>query len=93
MTPRFYVTEGTRVNRQDGAGYGIGRTTAYHFSEPVNKFTVHIDGDLAFVKADANFIVDGELRSNNPDYFTLIRADGAWKFVNISYVTKAPEQK
>jgi ketosteroid isomerase-like protein len=64
-----------------------------HFREPVNEFTVHVDGDLAFVRADANYIVDDEVRSNNIDYFTLIRVDGAWKFVNASFVAKAPKQK
>lgn len=63
------------------------------FREPVNEFTVHVDGDLAFVRADANYIVEGEVRSNNIDYFTLIRVDAAWKFVNASFVTKAPGQK
>jgi len=62
------------------------------FREPVNNFTVHIDGDLAFVRADANYIVDDEVRANNLDYFTLVRVDGAWKFVNASFVSKAPAQ-
>ena len=65
-------------------------TTRHRFREPVNEFTVHVDDGLAFVRADANYIVDGEVRSNNIDYFTLIRVDGVWKFVNASYVTKAP---
>jgi ketosteroid isomerase-like protein len=62
------------------------------FREPVNHFTVHVDGDLAFVRADANFIVEGEVRSNNIDYFTLVRVGGAWKFVNASFVSKPPAQ-
>jgi ketosteroid isomerase-like protein len=63
-----------------------------HFREPVNEFTVLVDGDLAFVRADANYIVDDEVRSNNIDYFTLIRVDGSWKFVNASFVAKASKQ-
>ena len=68
----------------------IAANKRYRFREPVNHFTVHLDGDLAFVRADANFIVEGEVRSNNIDYFTLIRVDGAWKFVNASFVSKPP---
>lgn len=60
------------------------------YQEPVNEFTVHVaDGQLAFVRADAYLIRDGQRRSHNVDYFTLIRdADGEWKFVNGSYTTK-----
>jgi ketosteroid isomerase-like protein len=60
------------------------------YQEPVNEFTVHIaDGQLAFVRADAYLIREGQRRSHNIDYFTLIRDDeGNWKFVNGSYTTK-----
>lgn len=60
------------------------------YQEPVSEFTVHIaDGQLAFVRADAFLIRDGQRRSHNVDYFTLLRdADGHWKFVNGSYTTK-----
>ena len=68
----------------------IAADKRYRFREPVNHFTVHLDGDLAFVRADANFIVNGEVQSNNIDYFTLIRVDGVWKFVNASFVSKPP---
>jgi hypothetical protein len=56
----------------------------------VSEFTVHIDdGQLAFVRADARLIRDGQVRSHNIDYFTLIRDnDGTWKFVNGSYTAK-----
>jgi ketosteroid isomerase-like protein len=60
------------------------------YQEPVNEFTVHVaDGQLAFVRADAYLIREGQRRSHNIDYFTLIRDDeGNWKFVNGSYTTK-----
>lgn len=62
------------------------------YQEPVSEFMVHIDdGQLAFVRADAHLIRDGQVRSHNIDYFTLIRdSDGNWKFVNGSYTTKPP---
>ena len=65
------------------------------YQEPVTEFTVHIDdGQLAFVRADAQLIRDGQVRSHNIDYFTLIRDnEGNWKFVNGSYTTKPVEPK
>ena len=65
------------------------------YQEPVTEFTVHVDdGQLAFVRADARLIRDGQVRSHNIDYFTLILdSDGHWKFVNGSYTTKPVEQR
>lgn len=58
------------------------------YTEPVTKYTVHMErGMLAFVKADAILIRDGQPRSNNFDYFTLIKENGNWKILNGSYVS------
>jgi len=58
------------------------------YTEPVSEFTVHVDnGQLAFVRADATLMQDGEAQSHNIDYFTLIRHDGAWKILNGSYTS------
>jgi len=58
------------------------------YTEPVSKFTIHIDGGmLAFVKADAVLISNGKPQSNNFDYFTLIKENGDWKILNGSYVS------
>jgi hypothetical protein len=70
------------------------RTTWSRFREPVAKYTIHVeDSMMAFVRADATLIRDGQARSHNIDYFTLVRQDGAWKFLSASYVAKpiAPE--
>ena len=63
-----------------------------NYEEPVNHYTVHIDdGQLAFVRADATLMRDGQARSSNVDYFTLLRnSKGEWKFVNGSYTAKPP---
>lgn len=58
------------------------------YTEPVSKYTVHMDkGMLAFVKADAILKVNGEAKTNNYDYFTVIKEDGKWKILNGSYVS------
>ena len=64
------------------------RSNPTKYTEPVSNFTVHMEmGMLAFVKADAIFIINGEPRNNNFDYFTLIKEDGKWKILNGSYVS------
>ena len=58
------------------------------YTEPVSDFTVHMEmGMLAFVRADATFIINGEPKNNNLDYFTLIKENGKWKILNGSYVS------
>jgi len=58
------------------------------YTEPVSEFTVHVDnGQLAFVRADATLMRDGQAQSRNIDYFTLIRHDGTWKILSGSYTS------
>lgn len=57
------------------------------YVEPVSEYSIHIEPQgLAFVRANATLIIDGEPYSNNLDYFTLIKEDGEWKFLSASYV-------
>ena len=56
------------------------------FYEPVNEYKILINkGQIAFVWADAILHSYGVPRTNNIDNFTLIKEDGAWKFINISF--------
>lgn len=65
------------------------RTEWIRFREPVSEYTIHVEDSLmAFVRADATIIRDGQARSHNIDYFTLVRKDGTWKFLSASYVAR-----
>jgi hypothetical protein len=57
----------------------------------VDHFTIHVDHGLAFVRADARLLINGIVRSRNIDYFTLIKQDGVWKFMNASYIALPPQ--
>ena len=65
------------------------------FYEPVNEYKILINkGQIAFVWADATLHSYGVPRTNNIDNFTLIKEDGEWKFINISFTnTRLPEEK
>lgn len=57
------------------------------YTEPVDDWTVHVDGGhLAFVRADAVVYVDGRAERHNIDHFILIKQEGEWKFLSVSYV-------
>lgn len=56
------------------------------FYEPVNEYKILINkGQIAFVWADAILHSYGVPRTNNIDNFTLIKEEGEWKFINISF--------
>lgn len=56
------------------------------YFEPVGQFSIHIsDGHLAIVKADAIMYRYGIPLYRNLDNFTLLKENGVWKFVNLSY--------
>jgi hypothetical protein len=56
------------------------------YYEPVNEYIIHVnEGQIAFVWADATLCKYGVPRTRNIDNFTLIREDGEWKFLNLSF--------
>lgn len=61
-------------------------SVANPYVEKVSTFTVYIEsGQLAFVKANATLYRNGKANSHNVDYFTLIKMNDAWKFINVSF--------
>jgi len=64
------------------------------FYEPVKEYKILINkGQIAFVWADARLHKYGVPRTNNIDNFTLMKEDGEWKFINISFTNTAlPEE-
>ncbi len=64
------------------------------YTEPVTNWTVHVDGGrLAFARADAVLFVGDSAERRNIDYFTLIKTDGAWKFLSLSYLGRPAESE
>lgn len=61
------------------------RSTPAPSEQVISNYTFHIDGYLAFVRAEAVLMRDGKALSNNMEYFTLLKDRGVWKFVNASY--------
>jgi len=56
------------------------------YFEPVCEWVIHInEGQLSFVWADAILHVHGVPITHNIDFFTLIKENGYWKFLNLSF--------
>ncbi len=64
------------------------------YFEPVNEYKILVNqGQIALVWADATLHAYGVPRTNNIDNFTLIKEDGEWKFINLSFTnTRLPEE-
>ena len=64
------------------------------YYEPVNEYIIHVnEGQIAFVWADATLYKYGIPRTRNIDNFTLIKEDGDWKFLNLSFTNnRLPEE-
>ena len=65
------------------------------YYEPLNEYKILVnEGQIAFVWADATLYKYGVPRTRNIDNFTLIREDGEWKFINLSFTNnRLPEER
>jgi hypothetical protein len=86
-------TSGT-MSIQEWVAEARSRSNPTIYTEPVTNWTVHVDGGrLAFVRADALWVVGNSAERRNIDYFTLIKTDGAWKFLSLSYLGRPTESE
>lgn len=56
--------------------------------EQISDPAVEIDGDVAMVWAPYVFRIDGKLSHCGFDLFDLVRADGGWKILNITWSSR-----
>ncbi len=74
---------------------GVNNRKIRPYFEPVTEYTIHVDdGHLAFIRADATLYAYGVPQSHNIDYFTLIKENGVWRFISLSYTaTPIPDDE
>jgi hypothetical protein len=56
--------------------------------ERLTSRTVRIDGDIAMVWGAYNFYLNGRLLHCGVDHFDLVRRNGAWKVLNITWTQR-----
>ena len=58
------------------------------FSESISDPAIEIDGDVAMVWAPFVVRVNGKVANCGVDHFDLVRDQGAWKIMNLSYSSR-----
>jgi hypothetical protein len=85
---------GRRVNssglRQESwAQFAQRITPAGAFDETISDPAIEIDGDAAMVWAPFVFRVGGKVANCGVDHFDLVRENGAWKVMNLTFSSRA----
>ena len=55
------------------------------FEPKLRNITIKVDGDIAMAWTPYVFYVDGKLHHCGVNHFDLVREDGAWKILNVTY--------
>lgn len=63
-------------------------TPATRFQESISDPAVEIDGDIAMVWAPFVVRVDGKVSNCGYDHFDLVRENGAWKVMNLTFSSR-----
>lgn len=74
------------VNGRSWADFAAGiKPGAERFEERMSAPAIEIDGDIAMVWGDYVFLIDGKTAHCGVNHFDLVRENGAWKVLNITW--------
>lgn len=84
--------DGTRMMRSQSFGEYAERVKPDKpFRERITDPAIDIDEDIAMVWAPFTVVVDGKVSNCGTDHFDLIRENGAWKVMNITFSTRTTD--
>jgi ketosteroid isomerase-like protein len=63
-------------------------TPASRFTETISDPAVEVDGDIAMVWAPFVVRIDGKIANCGMDHFDLVRDNGAWKVMNLTFSSR-----
>lgn len=85
----------TGVRQSSWGEYAARMKAGNGFKESITNPAVEIDGDVALVWAPFTIEREGKIVACGYDHFDMVRQDGAWKIMNITFssrVTDCPGQ-
>jgi len=77
---------GTRLS--SFAEYAARMKPGAGFKERITNPAIEIDGDVALVWAPFTIEMDGKIVSCGYDHFDLVRQNGSWKIMNLTFSTR-----
>ena len=82
--------DGTRtVRHMTWADFAAGmKPEPDHYREKLLDPAIDIDGDIAMVWSRYVFLVNDKVRNCGVDHFDLVRENGAWKILNLSWSSR-----
>ena len=82
------LRSGTGLRQESWTQFAAGLKPGKGFRESISDPAIEVDGDIAMVWAPFVVRVDGKVSNCGVDHFDLIRANGAWKVMNISFSSR-----
>jgi putative lumazine-binding protein len=82
------LRSGTGLRQESWTQFAARLKPGEGFSESIFDPAIEIDGDIAMVWAPFVVRVDGKVSNCGVDHFDLVRSNGAWKVMNISFSSR-----
>ncbi|MEO8175591.1 MAG: nuclear transport factor 2 family protein [Sphingomicrobium sp.] len=76
------------LRQQSWAEFAQRVTPADHFTETISDPAVEVDGDVAMVWAPFVVRIGGKVANCGIDHFDLVRDNGAWKVMNLTFSSR-----
>ena len=84
-------SSGSGLRQQSWTEFAARLTPTSRFTETISDPAIEIDGDVAMVWAPFVVRVDGKVANCGTDHFDLIRDNGAWKVMNLSFSSRVTD--
>ena len=82
------LRSGTGLRQQSWTEFAARQKPGEGFEESISDPAIEIDGDIAMVWAPFVVRVDGKVGNCGIDHFDLVRENGAWKVMNITFSSR-----
>ena len=76
------------LRQQSWTEFAQGVTPGGRFTETISDPAIEVDGDIAMVWAPFVVRVDGKVTNCGFDHFDLVRDNGAWKVMNLTFSSR-----
>lgn len=80
--------DGSNLRRQSWTQFAGRITSEGAFQERISDPAIDIDGDIAMVWAPFVVRAGGKVRNCGVDHFDLVRENGAWKVMNLTFSSR-----